>query len=278
VSESHVDGWFAGAAGGRIYWQGWVPEADVTGVVVISHGLAEHGGRYAHVGRRFAAEGYATYVADHRGHGRSDGTRANIHRMSTVVTDLETMIRSAAHRHPAAPLFLFGHSMGGLIALAYATDRPAGLRGLILSGVAVDITQGWPLERAAARLMATLAPNAGVLRLDATAVSRDPEVVRDYDTDPLNYRGKIRSRTGAEMLAAADAVRAKLPTLRLPLLVMHGTADRLTRPAGSRLVTDRAGSADVTLKLYDGWYHELHNEPERETVFADVLTWLKEPR
>ncbi|HEV2781178.1 MAG TPA: alpha/beta hydrolase [Actinophytocola sp.] len=275
MTVEHVDGRFAGAAGGQIYWQGWVP-AEVTGVVVVCHGLAEHGGRYAHVGKRFAAEGYATYVNDHRGHGRSDGVRANIDRMSTVVTDLETMIRSAAQRHPGVPLFLFGHSMGGLVALVYATGRPAALDGLVLSGVALDIARGGRVERVGARLMSAVAPNLGVLRLDATAVSRVPEVVRDYETDPLNYRGKIRSRTGAEMLAAADAVTAKLPTLRLPLLVLHGTADRLTRPAGSRLVADRAAGADVTLKLYDGWYHELHNEPDSETVFADVVRWLKE--
>lgn len=276
MSESHVDGRFAGAAGGQIYWQGWVPEGEAAGVVVLVHGLAEHGGRYAHVGRRLAAEGYASYVADHRGHGRSDGVKGNIDRMSDVVTDLETMIRSAAGRHPGASLFLFGHSMGGLVALSYLVGRPAELRGAILSASALDIDAGPAVQRRAARVLSAVAPNLGVIQLDATAVSRDPEVVRAYDADPLNYRGKTRVRTGAEMLAAIEGVKAGLGSLTLPLLILHGTADRLTAPSGSRLLADRAGSADVTLKLYDGWYHELHNEPEQETVFADIVRWLKE--
>lgn len=273
--SEHVEGGFTGRGAGRISWQGWVPDA-VAGVVVISHGLAEHGGRYAHVGERFAAEGFATYVADHRGHGRSAGTRANINRMSELVTDLDTMISTAARRHPDVPVFLFGHSMGGLVALSYATGNPAKLRGLVLSAAALDIAQGWPLERVIASVLSAVAPNAGVLRIDSADLSRDPEVGRAYDADPLTYRGKIRSRTGAEMLAAANAVMSRLDRLTMPLLVMHGTADRITRPTGSQLVADRAGSSDVTLTLYDGWYHELHNEPERDTVLTDVVRWLRE--
>jgi acylglycerol lipase len=272
----HVEGRFTGAAGGQIYWQGWVPSGDVTGVVVLVHGLAEHGGRYAHVGKHFAQAGYALYAADHRGHGKSDGVKGNIHRMSEVVTDLETMVRSAAQRHPATPMFLYGHSMGGLVALAYLTGRPAELNGAVLSASAVDIAVGSPLERLAAPVLSAIAPNLGVLRLDATAVSRDPEVVRDYDTDPLNYRGKTRVRTGAELLATVEKVKRDLGRVTVPLLVMHGSEDRLTSPTTSKTLSDRVGSTDVTVKLYDGFYHELHNEPEKETVFTDILRWLKE--
>ena len=273
----HVEGRFAGAAGGQIYWQGWVPAGDVAGVVVFAHGLAEHGGRYAHVATRLAAEGYASYVADHRGHGKSDGVKGNLDRMSTVVTDLETMIRSAGQRHPGVPLFLYGHSMGGLVALVYATGgNPAELRGLVLTSSALDFADTPRIQRLAARVLSAVAPNAGTITLDATTLSHDPDVVRDYDTDPLNYRGKIRVRTAAEMVSSAGAVTGKLGTLTLPLLVMHGTADGLTKPSGSKLIAERAGSSDVTLKLYDGWYHELHNEPEKETAFGDIVRWLKE--
>jgi acylglycerol lipase len=276
VTTEHVEGKFAGAAGGQIHWQGWVPDGAVSGVVVIVHGLAEHGGRYAHVGRRLAADGYAVYAADHRGHGRSDGVRGNIARMSQAVVDLETMVRSAAQRHAGLPMFLYGHSMGALVALAYATSgRPAELNGMILTGAAVDIAVGSRIERLAARALSATVPNLGILQLDSAAVSRDPEVVRDYDTDVLNYRGKTRVRTGAEMLAAIDMVRRRLDRLTMPLLLMHGSADRLTAPSGTQVIADGAGSADVTVKIYDGWYHELHNEPEKETVFDDIVMWLK---
>jgi acylglycerol lipase len=274
VSE-HVDGRFTGTSGGQIYWQGWVP-ADVTGVVIIVHGIAEHGGRYAQVGRRLADEGYATYVHDHRGHGRSDGTRGNITRMSTVLTDLETMIRGMAGRHPGAPMFLYGHSMGGLITLSYLTGSPAELRGAVLSGSAVEVSVGSPAARAAAGVLSALVPNLGVVALDSSAMSRDPEVVRDYDTDPLNYRGKIRARTGAEIIVATERALAALDRVRLPLLLIHGSADAITGPAGSQRVADGVASEDVTIKIYDGFYHELHNEPDKETVFADIVRWLKE--
>jgi len=271
----HVEGRFTGAAGGQIYWQGWVPSAPV-GVVLIVHGIAEHGGRYAHVGRRFAEEGYATYVHDHRGHGRSDGTRGNVERMSTVITDLETMLRSTAGRHPDLPTFLYGHSMGGLITLAYLTGSPAELRGVVLSASAVEVSVGSRAARAAAGVLSAVVPNLGVVALDASSMSRDPEVVRDYDTDPLNYRGKIRARTGAEMLVATERALASLDRVTVPLLLIHGSADEITGPAGTRRLADQVASTDVTLKIYDDFYHELHNEPDKETVFVDIIRWLKE--
>lgn len=269
-----VEGGFVGASGGRIHWRGWVPQGEASGVVVIAHGLAEHGGRYAHVGEHLSARGFATYAHDHRGHGRSEGTRGNIDRMAHVVTDLETMIRGAASRHGDVPLFLYGHSMGGLIALTYATGDPVELRGLVLTGAAVHIAVGSRAERAAARLLSAVAPNLGTRRLDSTLVSRDPAVVDAYDTDPLNYRGKIRVRTGAELLRAAEALPARLDRLTQPVLLMHGSRDGLTSPSGSRLVAERVAATDVTLTLYDGLYHEVHNEPEKETVLADLVAWL----
>ncbi|MGH3518764.1 MAG: lysophospholipase [Haloechinothrix sp.] len=275
----HVEGYFLGAAVGQIYWQGWLPDgdADVVGVVVIAHGAAEHSGRYAHIGDRLASEGYAGYALDHRGHGRSEGVRANINRMSEVVADLDQLIRHAEGRHEGKPLYLFGHSMGGLVALDYVTspEITAHLRGLILSGVAVETEVGSKAQRVLGKALSPVLPNLGVLKLDATAVSRDPAVVADYDTDPLNYRGKLCLRTGAEILEAAERVKSRLSTVELPILVMHGTADRLTSPASSQLVADRAGSRDITLTMYDGLYHEVFNEPEKDAVLSDVVEWLR---
>jgi acylglycerol lipase len=276
VVTEHVEGRFPGAAGGQIYWQGWVPAGDVAAVIVLVHGLAEHGGRYAHVATRLAGDGYASYVADHRGHGKSDGVKGNINRMSDVVTDLETMIRSSAGRHPDLPMFLYGHSMGGLIALAYLTGKPAELRGAVLSASAVEVSVGSRAARAAAGVLSAVVPNLGVVALDASSMSRDPAVVRDYDTDPLNYRGKVRARTGSEMLNATERALAALDRVTVPLLLIHGSADKITGPAGTQGLVDRVASKDVTLKIYDDYYHELHNEPDKETVFTDIIRWLKE--
>lgn len=270
----HVEGTFPGAAGGSVFWQSWTPDSP-KGVVVIAHGLAEHSGRYAHVAERFADAGYAVYALDHRGHGKTDGTRANVDRFAYVRGDLDTLLTQARGERPGLPMFLLGHSLGGLIALDYLVARGAsGLTGLVLSGAAVDPSVGSAIQRKLAGVLSALTPNLGVLALDATAVSRDPAEVEKYVNDPLNYHGKIRARTGAESLAAVERVVAGLPRIALPVLVLHGTADRLTSPGGSKLIAERIGSADKTLTLYDGLFHEIFNEPERDAVLGDVVTWL----
>lgn len=269
-----VEGRFTGAAGGQVFWQGWLNNRTPRGVVVICHGAAEHSGRYAHVGRRLAAEGYPTYAVDHRGHGRSEGTPGNINRMIEVVSDLDQTIQLAGDRHPELPVFLLGHSMGGLISLDYVTSRTIDLAGLILSGPAVDIAIGSKLERIASRLLSEVVPNLGAVEIEAAAVSRDPAVVRAYETDPLNYHGKVRVRTGSEVLLAADRVKARLSTITLPVLVMHGTEDRLAQPSSSQLVADHASSSDLTLKFWDGLHHEILNEPEQEAVLDEIVGWL----
>jgi acylglycerol lipase len=271
---AHVEGTFPGAAGGSVFWQAWTP-ATTKGVVVIAHGLAEHSGRYAHVAERLSEAGYAVYALDHRGHGRTDGTRANVERFAHVRADLDTLLTKARGEHPGLPVFLLGHSLGGLIALDYVVTRgDSGLTGLVLSGSAVDPSVGSAIQRRLAGLLSALTPNLGVLALDATAVSRDPAEVEKYVNDPLNYHGKIRARTGAETLAAVERVVSGVGTVRLPVLVMHGTLDRLTSPGGSKLVAERIGSTDKTLTLYDGLFHEIFNEPEKDVVLGDVVTWL----
>lgn len=286
----HVEGRFTGAGGGQIYWQGWLPDGDVNGVVVISHGYAEHGGRYAHVAERLGSSGgtpdnegvaggggYACYAVDHRGHGRSDGRRGNVNRMSEVRIDLDRVIKLAAAKHPGVPVFLLGHSLGGLIALDYVTSTDhSHLRGLLLSGAFLIPSVGSKVERVAAKVLSSVAPNLGVVApLDSSTISRDAAVVAAYDADPLNYRGKIGARIGAEGLAAIDRVTARLKTLELPILVMHGVADQLSDPAAAQLVADGVSSQDLTVKLYDDLYHEIFNEPEQDVVLGDVAEWLK---
>src|SRR5882757_9645757 len=192
----HVDGTLPSGQ----YWQGWTADAPVRGVVALVHGVHEHGGRYAHVGTRLADAGYPVYAVDHPGHGRSDGPRGNIGSMAATVAGVDALARLAVERHPDVPAFVFGHSLGGLIALQYVTGTPIELRGAIISAPALDTSAANAVTRALSGALSRLTPNLGVLQLDLTAISRDPAVFRDYRSDPLNYTGKVRARTGTEIL------------------------------------------------------------------------------
>jgi alpha-beta hydrolase superfamily lysophospholipase len=285
VSTRHEEGRRKIASGRSTYWQAWLPHDPARAVVVIVHGIHEHSTRYAHVGSRLAAASFAVYAADHRGHGRCDGQRGNIERMSLVVDDLGSFVRFAAGRHPDLPVFMVGHSLGGLIALHYVTEprtiQPGvtepgtRLEGLIVSGPAVEVMAGSTLQRRLARVLSAVLPNLGVAAIDADQkISRDPEVVRAYREDPLVYRGKIKARTGAEILATMEGLPARLPRLSMPLLLLHGTDDRICAVTGSTMVHDRVSSPDKTLRRYRGLYHEVFNEPEREAILADLISWL----
>ena len=270
----HVEGTFPGSAGGSVFWQSWVP-AEPKGLVVIAHGLAEHSGRYAHVADRLNDAGYAVHALDHRGHGKTDGTPGNVERIAYVRGDLDSLLTRARGEHPGLPVFLVGHSFGGLAVLEYVVSRgQSGLTGLVLSGALVDPDAGTAIQRRLAGVLSAMAPNLGVVPLDPTTVSRDPAEVKKYVEDPLNYHGKVRARSGAEIIAAVSRVVSGLPTITLPVLVMHGEQDRLVTPGAATLIAERIGSTDKTLTLYDGLYHEIFNEPERDAVLGDVVTWL----
>jgi len=270
----HRSGEMEGSKGLTLYWQVWLPEATPKAVVILVHGLAEHSGRYGHVADHLVAHGYAVYALDHRGHGRSQGRRAQVGRMDYVVDDLHRFAAQVRLDQPGKAFFLLGHSLGGGIALAYALKYQDELKGLVLSAPAVLFEGVSPLQARALKVLSALTPGLPVIVLDGTAVSRDPEVVRAYDGDPFNYRGKIPVRTVAEMARSAEQIQEKLGSLRLPVLLLHGTGDRLVAASASRLIHDRASSPDKTLRLYDGLYHEVLNEPEREQVLAEVSGWL----
>lgn len=275
MGTSHLEGRRELAPARSAYWQAWLPGTEARGVVVLVHGFGEHSARYAHVGTRLATAGFAVYAADHRGHGRTEGRRANVERMALVVDDLGGFARFAADRHRGLPVFLVGHSLGGLIALQYATGPDAALDGLVLSGPLVQVTVGSAVLKRLAGVLSALVPDLQVTALDVDAISRDPQVVRAYRDDPLVHHGKIPARTGAEILATAEALPDRLPALKVPLLLLHGTEDRICVPAGSILVHDTVSSPDKTLRRYDGLYHEIFNEPEQDEVLGDLVSWLE---
>jgi alpha-beta hydrolase superfamily lysophospholipase len=265
----------------ELHGHAWLPEAEPRMVVVLSHGLGEHLGRYQWLAERLVQTGCAVYAVDHRGHGRSGGAApANIDRFDYVVSDLSTFTGRAQREHPGVPTVLFGHSMGGLIALDCALRNPRGLVGLVLSAPALAAAEAVPaMKLAIAKLMSRIAPNVGAVKLEAASVSRDPAVVRAYEQDPLVFHGSVPSRTAVELLSAMDSVAARASQLRLRVLAQHGTADRLVPLGGVQPVYQRLGEQRLrSLRIYEGLYHEIYNEPERERVLADLLSWLEAVR
>ena len=243
-------------------------------MVVIAHGASEHSDRYNHVALRLVEAACAVYALDHRGHGRSEGPRALIDRMDNAVADLNTLVGLASSEHPGLPIYVIGHSMGGAVALSYATSHQERLAGLILSGPLAALEAAPPVQRLIARALSALVPRLPLIAIDASQISRDPAVVASYEQDPLVYHGKLPVRTVAELAAAIDSFPERLPAITVPTLIMYGTADSLCPPEGSLLIHERISASDNTLKPYDGLYHEIFNEPEHEQVLDDLVAWL----
>jgi acylglycerol lipase len=272
----HAEGKLSGAGDRKLYWQSWIGSDSSKGVIVLVHGLHEHSGRYEWVATRLADAGYAVYALDHAGHGRSDGARGQIGRMPEVVAGVDALVTLAAGRHPGPAPFIVAHSMGSLITLDYLVGNPQELRGIVLSAPPLVQDVASPLLLKVAKVLSVVAPNAPTVELDSETVSRDPAIVEYHRTNPLMVKGKIRARTGAEFIGAVDRVTAGLAKVTQPIFVIAGSADKLVKSEGANLVVEGAGSTDKTLKIYDGLYHEVFNEPEKETVIADVIAWLDE--
>jgi acylglycerol lipase len=265
---------FPGEGGVDIHAKWW-PAKRARGSVVISHGGGEHSGRYQHVAERLNKERFAVFALDHRGHGESGGKRGLIDSLDNAVADLGTLIGLADDEMPDKKLFVLGHSLGGCIALEYALDYRDTLDGLALSAPLAKLEAASPVQLVAARAVSAVAPSFGVYKVDSSTVSRDPEVVRAYDEDPLVLHDKLPARTVTEIAAAIERFPDRLSSLRVPLLVMVGTADELVPPEASEMVEELAGSEDRTLIEYEGLYHEILNEPEQDEVMDDLVEWLK---
>jgi alpha-beta hydrolase superfamily lysophospholipase len=272
----HKEGNFPGYKNLNLYYQSWLPDKDQKAILLVVHGLAEHSGRYSSLAHYFVTKGYTIYALDQRGHGKSEGLRCYIERFSDYLDDLKVFSDFVHSQHRGIKVFLIGHSMGGTIATAFATNHQDGFAGLVLSGASLKAGSSitW-LQIVIARLLSTLLPKMGVAVIDASAISRNKAVVDAYVNDPLVYRGKIRARLGAELINVMQKeLPRKMREINLPILIMYGTADRLSNPEGSNLLYELVKSNDKTLKRYEGWYHEIFNEPEHEQVWADVEEWL----
>ena len=262
-------------AGAKLHVTHWHPAGPPKAVVLLAHGYAEHAGRYAHVAKRLTDAGYAIYAVDHWGHGRSDGEGGFVPRFSAFLDGMGELLTLVEVQHGDTPRLLLGHSMGGLIATLFLIARQQAFVAAAVSGPAIVPAE--PPSRFTvwiSRFLSRFFPRLGVLSLDANGVSRDPAVVAAYRADPLVYEGKIGARLGKEFMDAMAVAQADAPKIRLPILIQHGEADRLTAPAGSRFLFDHVSSTDKRLKIYPGLFHEIYNEPEQGAVLDDLVGWF----
>lgn len=250
--------------------------------IALVHGLAEHAGRYATLAGRLNAAGIDVLAVDLRGHGQSPGKRVWVERFDDYLNDADALVAEAARG--AAPLFLMGHSMGGAVAALYAIERaPArghALAGLVLAGLVLSspaLAPGRDVPRwmlAVSRIISRVWPTFPAIRIDAALLSRDPAIVAANRADPLVHHGAVPARTGAEILDAMARIENGRGALRVPVLVYHGTEDKLTEPDGSRAFGARVGSPDRTLTLYEGGFHETMNDLERDRVIDALIAWI----
>jgi acylglycerol lipase len=269
------EGYFKGTDNLNLYWQCWLPDGKPRAVILVAIGLAEHISRYGNLVDHLVPKGYAVYGLDHQGHGRSEGKRVFVKRFHVFLDDLKTFYDMVCKENPGLKVIMMGHSMGGLIATAYTLEHQPELAALVVSAPLLKAGESVsPATISMARILSAITPRMGVQALDSTYLSHDKSVVEAYDHDPLVYRGKITARLGSEMFTAMDAVDRKLSSITLPLLVMQGSDDKLVSHEGSRLLYEKAASKDKTIRVYEGLYHEIFNEPERDKVFADLDAWL----
>jgi alpha-beta hydrolase superfamily lysophospholipase len=264
--------------GTSFFGQAWEPdERKPKAFIALIHGLGDHTSRFLHVGKAMTEAGYAMAGFDLRGHGRSGGARGHAASLDAYLQDIHRFFQLMDRRYPNIPRFLYGHSFGGLLSLAYAIQYGAVLKGVLVTGPALrSPLQEQRAKIAMVRLLGSLLPAITVQSgLDATTISRDPEIVAAYKNDPLVH-DKASLGFGRAGLTAIDLCFARAKEFPAPLLIIHGKEDKITYFSGSedfaRLVRESGG--DVTLKLWDGLYHEVHNDPEKAEVFQLMIEWL----
>jgi len=259
--------------GVTIFVRSWRPDAPARGVVVIVHGFNSHSGEYGWVASQFVGSGLAVYAPDLRGRGKSDGERFFVNKFSDWVNDVAEIVSLAKSREPGLPVFMLGHSAGGVVSCIYALEHQVELAGLVCESFAHEVPAP-DFALAVFKGLSHVAPHAHILRLKNEDFSRDPQVVQSKNTDPLIAHEIQPTQTLAEMVRADDRLRREFPLITLPVLILHGTADKATRPSGSQRFYEMAGSRDKTLKLYDGHFHDLLNDLDKEVVMNDITAWV----
>lgn len=256
-----------------LFVRSWRPDGDARGVVVIVPGFNSHSGYFGWVAEQLVATDLAVYAVDLRGRGQSDGERFYIEKFADYVNDVSAVVKLAKSREPGLPTFLLGHSAGGVVACVYTLDNPSELTGLISESFAHEVPAP-DFALTVFKGLSHVAPHAHIFRLKNEIFSRDPEVVQTMNADPLIAHETQPTNTLAEMVRADERLKREFPSITLPVLILHGTADKATKPSGSQRFYDMAGSKDKTLKLYNGHFHDLLNDIDKEMVMADIKSWI----
>lgn len=264
------------ADGNCLQGYAWQPSGQpVVGVVVVAHGIHDHARRYEGVAQALNQSGVAVLAWDQRGHAASGGAPQRVDSADQLAGDMRLVAQEAAKRHPGVPMFAYGHSMGGLVALHYALANEASLKGLIVSSAALKLPETASAgQLAVVRTLSTLAPGLPVELVDEAKLVRSPQARAALAADPLIAQEKVPARSVATILNGIESARPRFSTVKLPLLILHGTADQVTNPAGSRDLAAQAGSSDKTLKLYEGALHDLLHEPEAPQVIQEITKFV----
>jgi len=263
------------AKGIKIFVRSWAPPSAPRAVLVVCHGVNSHGGQYVWAAEQFAAGGLAVFALDLRGRGRSEGERFYVEDVADYVSDVANTIALAKSRNPGLPVYLLGHSAGGVVSSTYVLDNQSQLAGFICESFAFQVpAPGFAL--AAIKGISHIAPRLPVLKLKNEDFSRDPKAVDALNNDPLIAHEIQPALTVAALVRADERLHDEFGSITLPVLIMHGTDDKATVCRGSQFFYDTAGSSDKTLKLYEGHYHDLLNDIGKEQVLADIQHWLDE--
>ncbi len=254
----------------------WKPTEKPAGVVVLVHGLLDHAQRFEGLAQALRNQGFMVYAQDHRGHGLSGGARQRFDSIEQLVVDLDGLIEQARSQVPGAPLFLVGHSMGGLVATHYTLKHPSEVRALVLSGPALAISASVkPLEKRLARIVSSIAPSLGAQALDMEQFLHDGDEKVKFYADPLISHEKLPARSAASILDGVEALEGKFSQITVSLLVLHGAEDKVTEIEGSKALVAQSGSLDKTLEILPGQRHDLFHEPLGAQLAVTVSAWMK---
>jgi alpha-beta hydrolase superfamily lysophospholipase len=262
-----------GAGGLSIFMRSWQPAGNPRAIVAMVPGFNSHSGYFKWVGDQFAANGLAAYAVDLRGRGKSEGERFFVENIGDYVSDVDLMVQTAKSRQPDLPVFLLGHSAGGVVSCVYTLEHQDELAGLICEDFAFQVPAP-DIALAALKGLSHLAPHAHLFKLKNEDFSRDPEVVRAMNNDPLIENENQPLQTVAEFVRADNRLKREFPLIKLPVFILHGTADKVTKFQGSQFFYDTVGSKDRTLGLYEGHFHDLLNDVGKEGVLRDIQEWL----
>jgi alpha-beta hydrolase superfamily lysophospholipase len=264
---------FKGVGGLNIATYSWRPESNPRGVVAIVPGFNSHSGYYHWVAEQLTADGLAVYSVDLRGRGKSDGERYYVASFDEYVSDVAELIDIARSENPGLPVFLLGHSAGGVVSCLYTVNHQDKLAGFICESFAFQIPAP-DFALAALKGLAHVFPHAHVLKLKNEDFSRDPKAVEKMNADPLIANETQPTQTLAEMARADERLKGEFPDITIPILILHGTADKATKFSGSQMFYDTAGSTYKTIKLYEGHFHDLLNDVDKELVLSDIKNWI----